>query len=106
MRAPKGKYVFHQDAGHGWLCVKRAELERLGIANQISRCSYERGASVYLEEDDDAEKFQKAKRAIGEPVECLFTPGWQERSPVRSYAHYTFRPTGGQGDLFAEPAEA
>ena len=30
------KYYFHVDAGHGWLAVKRAELERLNLLDKIS----------------------------------------------------------------------
>jgi hypothetical protein len=33
---------FHQDPGHGWLCVKIAELEALGIADKITGFSYMR----------------------------------------------------------------
>jgi len=62
-------YTFHTDPGHGWLQVNRSELVRLGIADQVSNFSYERGGVVYLEEDCDASLFIKAKRDAGEPVE-------------------------------------
>jgi len=80
-------YVFHSDAQHGWLAVKRAELVRLGILDQISRCSYERGKTVYLEEDCDAPIFIKAKEAAGEPFE--YRESFQEYSPIRSYYGFT-----------------
>jgi hypothetical protein len=48
---------WHIDPGHGWLEVKRAELESLGIAHKISPYSYEKNDRVYLEEDCDASLF-------------------------------------------------
>ena len=47
------KRKFHQDPGHGWLCVKRSELEDLGIADRITSFSYQKNQSVYLQEDLD-----------------------------------------------------
>lgn len=76
-------YRFTSDAGHGWLHVKRKELEELGILDQISRYSYQRGGMVYLEEDSDMTRFINAKKARGERV------GWKtrdcDRAEVRSY---------------------
>jgi len=40
-------YIFHVDPGHGWLEVSRSELKELGILNQISRYSYQRGDKVF-----------------------------------------------------------
>ncbi len=64
------KYIFHEDPGHGWLEVRRAELLRLGISKTISRYSYLSAdrQRVFLEEDCDAERFILAKRALGETV--------------------------------------
>ena len=59
-------YVFYMDPGHGWLAVKRTELDRLGIADKITSCSYQRGGTVYLEEDRDMETFIAAKRNAGD----------------------------------------
>ena len=67
------RYVFHSDPGRGWLEVRREELVRLGIAEQISRYSYERGELVFLEEDCDARRFIQAKREAGETFEY-----WEE----------------------------
>lgn len=82
------KYDFISDPGHGWLKVKRSELVRLGIDQQITGYSYQRGGDVYLEEDYDAELFIKAKRSRGEAV------GFRKRvcrykvSRVRNYEGY------------------
>lgn len=60
-------YRFIQDPGHGWLEVPRAELEALGIADDISRYSYQSrdGATAYLEEDCDMSRFYAAKGWTG-----------------------------------------
>ena len=54
-------YIYFTDPGHGWLRVKRAELEDLGIAGDITPYSYTKGQWVYLEEDLDMATFMKAK---------------------------------------------
>ena len=82
------KYHFTSDPGHGWLHVKRAELERLGIAYRITSCSYQRGGTVYLEEDCDLSTFCEAKQALGEPVE--WTTLNCEYTPIRGYARYVW----------------
>lgn len=33
-------FHFYADPGHGWLAVRKDELLTLGIAKQISSCSY------------------------------------------------------------------
>ena len=59
------KLTFHTDAGHGWLKVNRADIDALGIADQISSYSYQKGDFVYLEEDCDASRFFEAAKAAG-----------------------------------------
>lgn len=60
----------------------------MGIDQQITGYSYQRGDDVYLEEDCDAELFIKTKRSRGEAV------GFRERvcrykvSRVRNYEGY------------------
>jgi hypothetical protein len=54
-------YVYFTDAGHGWLRVKKTELEALGIADQITPYSYQYNNWAYLEEDRDMSTFFKAK---------------------------------------------
>ena len=56
---------FYTDPSHGWLEVKRSDLIALGIENQISRYSYEQGARVYLEEDNDMSRYMEAAAAAG-----------------------------------------
>ena len=78
----KKTYNFYTDAGHGWLAVKRKELIELGILDKISPYSYQRGATVYLEEDCDMGIFHKAKGF----TDCSqYVAKYKDVSPVRSY---------------------
>lgn len=58
-------YIKFNDPGHGWLRVPLAELDALGIRNQISSYSYTKGDNAYLEEDCDYYMFDKAMKAAG-----------------------------------------
>ena len=80
-------YVCHTDAGHGWIAVKRKELIRLGIIDEISHFSYQRGDTVYLEEDADATLFFNAKEALGEEVPMRTS--YQEYSRIRGYDSFS-----------------
>lgn len=82
-----GSLRFISDPGHGWLEVPVSELARLGIAKQISRYSYKKGAMAYLEEDSDAGVYLGALAAAGEPRPAL-DEVYQERTPIRGYASY------------------
>ena len=68
MISRKSRYTFHSDLGHAWVAVKRAELRRLGLLDEISRYSYQNGETVYLEEDCDAALFIAKKESLGEPL--------------------------------------
>ena len=89
------KYDFYSDPGHGWLKVKRKELEELGIANKITEYSYQRGDFVYLEEDADASIFIEAlEKKTGEEfnynlhVRKHIT---DKVSRIRSYPSYKYK---------------
>ena len=56
---------YYQDPGHGWIRVPLTELSKLGIADQISTCSYMKGDFAYLEEDSDAAKYCNAMESAG-----------------------------------------
>jgi len=79
-------YIFHTDPGHGWLAVKRTELVKLNILVKVSPYSYQRGGTVYLEEDCDASLFFKAKEAIGETVDYRISS--LENTPIRHYERF------------------
>ena len=107
-RLAKRRYVFHSDSGHGWLGVKRADVNALGIAADVSSCSYQRGETVYLEEDRDALLFIRAyETAVGRrPI--IREGASPDRSPIRSYASYVADPAAGSSSvaeaLAIEPA--
>lgn len=80
-------YTFHTDPGHGWLEVDMLELEMLGIVDQISRYSYQRGSKAYLEEDCDASLFINAMESKGQKV-AYVTSNTNYDSPIRSFARF------------------
>lgn len=81
------KLTFHTDSGHGWLAVNRAHLEALGIVDQISTYSYQKGTTAYLEEDCDASRFFEAAKAAGWTLHMI--DNYKDRSPIRNYSHFS-----------------
>lgn len=79
-------YVFHTDPGHGWLAVKKRELNALGVTG-ISHHSYVKGNTVYLEEDCDAALFFKAyEEMFGQKPK--YRDSYLERTPIRYYDRF------------------
>ena len=85
-------YRLYSDPGHGWLAVKRAELENLGIIDKISSYSYQKGKMVYLEEDCDMGTFIKAKINANEWTEenlqHFIKESYRDYTPIRSYQNF------------------
>lgn len=81
------KYKFYSDGGHGWLAVKRQELIDLKILNQVSEYSYQKGNTVYLEEDCDANLFVDAYKTKFEKMP-EYTEHFCNISPIRSYDRF------------------
>jgi len=81
------KLNYFQDPGHGWIGVKRSLVQELGIEDKISSCSYQRGQSVYLEEDCDASLLIEALKAKGIEFE-LVSKHTDKRHPIRSYESF------------------
>lgn len=81
-------YIYHTDPGHGWVAVKRQELIELGILDKISSYSYQRGDTVYLEEDSDAAAFVIAYQ-LRHGCKPLFRDSYQEHNPIRAYARFS-----------------
>jgi len=78
----------YSDDGHGWMAVKIADLCELGIENQISVYSYQKGESVYLEEDCDLITFVKAfELKFNTKIQMKFVR-INGRSVIRSYQNY------------------
>jgi hypothetical protein len=101
----KIKATFHSDPGHGWMAVGRKHINALGIADKISASSYQKGQTVYLEEDCDLTVFFHAlAQANGvdktnrEAVIALkhkvmdIKDSYQNKSPLRNYDSYRFNP--------------
>lgn len=82
------KYTLFCDPGHGWVKVKRSELEKLNIQDKISSYSYQRNDSVYLEEDCDLGIFYDACKSTGIEIELVYK-NTNNRSKIRSYESYS-----------------
>lgn len=82
------KNTHYSDAGHGWVSVKRAELVALGILELISGFSYQRGNTVYLEEDGDAGTWIKAYTEKHGDKPVMASKYHDDQSPIRSYQSF------------------
>lgn len=82
------KLKFYSDPGHGWLAVKRTLLNELGVEDKISPYSYQKGKTVYLEEDCDLSVLSTALSIRGIVIE-YDERHTDKRSPIRSYDSYT-----------------
>lgn len=87
----KNEFKCYSDSGHGWCAVKRKFLQELGILHQITPYSYQRGASVYLEEDCDLTLFVNTyTKKFGVAPKLVMTKAkFVERSPIRSYERFS-----------------
>ena len=80
------KVKFYSDPGHGWAAVKRKVLEDLGIIDRISHYSYQKGDTVYLEEDCDYPLFATTLNATLNGVVFEYVEkSTNNRSAIRSY---------------------
>ena len=82
------KKYFHSDSGHGWLAVKRSEVAKLGIADKISGFSYQKGKTVYLEEDKDMATFKTALETAGDQLEVKVAK-IVKRSNIRGFSKFS-----------------
>lgn len=78
---------FYSDPGHGWGAVKRQKLYELRIADKITGFSYQKGNTVYLEEDCDLPTFVTTLAIKGITVEYV-NKHTDRRSPIRNYNTY------------------
>jgi hypothetical protein len=84
----QAEFKFYSDPGHGWMAVKRKMLDELGIKFTITHFSYQKGKTVYLEEDCDAGIFMKALREQRGLEIKIVEKSTDNRSPIRSYEPY------------------
>lgn len=77
----------YNDPGHGWVAVKRKLIVQLGIADKISGWSYQKGQTVYLEEDGDMDLLLEALRVrkIEYETKVIYCKG---HSKIRGYESY------------------
>ncbi len=83
----KTVYHIYEDSGHAWLKVEREELNKLGILEQITSYSYQKGTAVFLEEDADLTTFAKAKLEQ-DGVKITYREHFAQYSRIRSYDCY------------------
>ena len=82
------KLRYYIDPGHGWLAVKRKVLKDLGILDKITSFSYQKGDTVYLEEDCDLATFATTMSVkLGAPLE-YDVRHTDRSSPIRSYERF------------------
>lgn len=84
------KLKFYSDPGHGWAAVKRQLLVELNLLNRISSYSYQKGNTVYLEEDCDAPCLLQALSVQRQKSVTWIHRQTDRRSPIRNYE--PFRP--------------
>lgn len=82
------QFKFHSDAAHGWLAVKRDLLYKLKIEHKISRFSYQKGSTVYLEEDMDMTTFINAFTAANGYKPMIIDQPSVQRAMIRSYESF------------------
>lgn len=81
------KLKFYSDPGHGWLAVKRKLVQELNLLNKITLYSYQKGDTVYLEEDCDASVFMDAAKSAGYEV-LVDQRHTNKTHPIRSYERF------------------
>ena len=83
------KFQVYADPGHAWAKVHKKTLTKLGIADKITHCSYQRGDFAYLEEDQDANTLVEALEARGIKAEFI-THTANKQSRIRNYDSYCY----------------
>jgi hypothetical protein len=82
------KIVYHTDPGHGWLEVNRKLLKEFDVEDKITSFSYQKGNTVYLEEDCDAATLVTAMAIKGHVIEYV-NKHTNDTSPIRDLDCYT-----------------
>ncbi len=80
--------TIYSDNSNAWGKVKKALLDRLGIAKSISNHSFMRDDYVYLEEDSDLPILCQALRKQGKAVSFNERVAKYNQSKIRSYEEY------------------
>jgi len=78
------KVTEHSDSQHGWLAVKRDKVHEIMGLENVTRYSYQKGNTVYLECDEDLTNFIKAVEDKGIELETKLGKHY-DSSPIRHY---------------------
>ena len=92
----------YSDPGHGWARVPRRLLHQLGIAQDITPYSYQRGTLVYLEEDCDLTTLVCALKAAG--IRYTFKGHVSRERPSRIRGYESYVPRVELSALFPVPS--
>ena len=101
MQRRKLTLIHYQDPAHGWVKCSIGLLYGLGIADKISKYSYRRNDSVYIEEDGDFSTLLQAAKIQGLDI-VLRSKHTDKSSRIRSYDVYTNPARTGTTDFMAE----
>ena len=82
------KIKVYSDPGHAWGAVKRKVLDQLGITNNITEYSYQKGGTVYLEEDCDLGTLLTTLRDKNIGFTVVEKNLANRYSPIRSYERF------------------
>ena len=87
----RSHFIVHEDPGHGWVAVKRDEINELGIGPAITPYSYQSwdGEACFLEEDCDFATLYVAlkKRGIEMTWDHVHTDNEHWIRGLRSFSH-------------------
>jgi len=77
-----------EDPGHAWARFSKKRLVELGIADKISRYSYQNGNNAFLEEDCDLSLLANALRENGYEI-TYKTAHTDRQSKIRGFERYS-----------------
>jgi len=81
--------TIYNDPGHAWGKVRKDVLTNLGIADKITRYSYQRGDYAYLEEDCDLTTLCMALNERDTRIKFVEKSSTKD-SRIRSYDRYEY----------------
>ena len=81
--------ICYSDPSHSWGKVRKDVLVNLGIADKITRYSYQRGEYAYLEEDCDLTTLCMALNERDTRVKFVEKSSTKD-SRIRSYERYEY----------------
>ena len=82
------KIKVYSDPGHAWGAVKRTVLDKLGITQSITEYSYQKGGTVYLEEDLDLGTLITTLRDQDVDFTIIEKNHTNRYSPIRGYERF------------------